>query len=47
MATPHLRATACPEPTQTVIDDDHLQQMTLGDRGLEREVLEIFIRQPP
>ena len=45
MAVPHLTATAGPEPTQTVIDDDHLRQMTLGDRGLEREVLEIFIRQ--
>ena len=28
-----------------VIDDDHLSRMTLGDRRLEREVLEIFIRQ--
>ena len=45
MAVPHLTATAGPEPTQTVIDDDHLRQMTLGDRGLEREVLEIFVRQ--
>jgi HPt (histidine-containing phosphotransfer) domain-containing protein len=27
------------------IDEDHLGQMTLGDRGLEREVLEIFVRQ--
>ena len=45
MAVPHLTATAGPEPTQTVIDDDHLRQMTLGDRGLEREVPEIFIRQ--
>lgn len=27
------------------IDDDHLGRMTLGDRGLEREVLEIFARQ--
>jgi HPt (histidine-containing phosphotransfer) domain-containing protein len=45
MAVPHLTATAGPEPTQTVIDDDHLRQMTLGDRGLEREVLEIFIGQ--
>ena len=27
------------------IDDEHLAQMTFGDRGLEREVLEIFRRQ--
>ncbi len=27
------------------IDDVHLERMTLGDRGLEREVLEIFARQ--
>jgi len=29
----------------SVIDDDHLGRMTLGDRRLEREVLEIFVRQ--
>lgn len=28
-----------------VIDADHLARMTLGDRQLEREVLEIFVRQ--
>jgi HPt (histidine-containing phosphotransfer) domain-containing protein len=27
------------------IDEDHLGRMTLGDRQLEREVLEIFVRQ--
>jgi HPt (histidine-containing phosphotransfer) domain-containing protein len=27
------------------IDEDHLHRMTLGDRSLEREVLEIFARQ--
>jgi len=27
------------------IDEDHLKRMTLGDRSLEREVLEIFARQ--
>jgi HPt (histidine-containing phosphotransfer) domain-containing protein len=27
------------------IDEGHLRRMTLGDRGLEREVLEIFARQ--
>ena len=30
---------------RAVIDDDHLRQMTLGDRDLERDVLEIFVRQ--
>jgi len=29
----------------SVFDEDHLKQMTLGDRSLEREVLEIFARQ--
>lgn len=29
----------------SVIDDAHLGRMTLGDRRLEREVLEIFARQ--
>jgi len=28
-----------------IIDDDHLGRITLGDRRLEREVLEIFMRQ--
>ena len=28
-----------------VIDENHLGRMTLGDRRLEREVLEIFVRQ--
>jgi HPt (histidine-containing phosphotransfer) domain-containing protein len=28
-----------------VIDERHLERMTLGDRALEREVLEIFLRQ--
>jgi HPt (histidine-containing phosphotransfer) domain-containing protein len=31
--------------TPGVIDEDHLGKMTLGDRSLEREVLEIFARQ--
>ena len=34
-----------PERTDSVIDEDHLGRMTLGDRALEREVLEIFARQ--
>ncbi|HXW42245.1 MAG TPA: Hpt domain-containing protein [Xanthobacteraceae bacterium] len=29
----------------TVIDADHLGRMTLGDRRLEREILELFVRQ--
>lgn len=29
----------------TAIDENHLQRMTLGDRRLEREVLELFLRQ--
>jgi HPt (histidine-containing phosphotransfer) domain-containing protein len=28
-----------------ILDDEHLAHMTLGDRRLEREVLEIFVRQ--
>jgi HPt (histidine-containing phosphotransfer) domain-containing protein len=31
--------------TLDAIDEDHLGRMTLGDRKLEREVLEIFVRQ--
>jgi HPt (histidine-containing phosphotransfer) domain-containing protein len=30
---------------EQIIDEAHLEQMTLGDRGLEREVLQIFVRQ--
>ncbi len=29
----------------SAIDENHLGRMTLGDRQLEREVLEIFVRQ--
>lgn len=28
-----------------VFDEEHLKRMTLGDRALEREVLQIFVRQ--
>jgi HPt (histidine-containing phosphotransfer) domain-containing protein len=48
MTGPRQSTTAACSPsetTPTVIDDDHLRQMTLGDPGLEREVLEIFMRQ--
>lgn len=36
-------AVAAPGPG--IIDEEHLGQMTFGDRRLEREVLEIFRRQ--
>lgn len=32
-------------PTDQAIDLDHLARMTLGDRSLEREVLQLFERQ--
>jgi HPt (histidine-containing phosphotransfer) domain-containing protein len=38
-------ASAGSDRQHAVIDDDHLSRMTLGDRRLEREVLEIFVRQ--
>ena len=34
-----------PQPDAAAIDEDHLGRMTLGDVKLEREVLEIFVRQ--
>jgi HPt (histidine-containing phosphotransfer) domain-containing protein len=40
-----LAATADRDRKPTVIDETHLQRMTLGDRRLEREVLELFVRQ--
>jgi HPt (histidine-containing phosphotransfer) domain-containing protein len=37
---------AAPRDRETsVIDEEHLWHMTLGDRRLEREVLQIFVRQ--
>ncbi|MGO9703431.1 MAG: Hpt domain-containing protein [Xanthobacteraceae bacterium] len=45
MATLSLLVEQDPERTERVIDEDHLGRMTLGDRSLEREVLEIFARQ--
>jgi len=39
---------AQPETTsrdEAAIDRDHLERMTFGDRGLERELLELFDRQ--
>ena len=36
---------APPPAVSTAIDQQHLSRMTLGDRGLEREVLQLFLRQ--
>jgi HPt (histidine-containing phosphotransfer) domain-containing protein len=33
-----------PNAERGILDEDHLARMTLGDRRLEREVLEIFVR---
>jgi HPt (histidine-containing phosphotransfer) domain-containing protein len=33
------------DTVQTVLDVEHLDRMTLGDRNLEREVLQLFDRQ--
>ncbi len=43
-ASSPLRVAGSQVPS-AAIDDDHLARMTLGDRALEREVLEIFLRQ--
>jgi HPt (histidine-containing phosphotransfer) domain-containing protein len=40
-----LSAAADRDRTPSVIDTSHLERMTLGDRRLEREVLELFVRQ--
>ena len=45
MAALSLLVEQGPDRTDSVLDDDHLGRMTLGDRDLEREVLEIFARQ--
>jgi HPt (histidine-containing phosphotransfer) domain-containing protein len=45
MATLSLLLEGNVAAAQSVIDEDHLRKMTLGDRTLEREVLEIFARQ--
>jgi HPt (histidine-containing phosphotransfer) domain-containing protein len=37
--------TSASDRGQNVLDEDHLARTTLGDRVLEREVLEIFVRQ--
>jgi HPt (histidine-containing phosphotransfer) domain-containing protein len=45
MAVSNLLAAAGRDQKPSVIDEDHLGRMTLGDRSLEREVLAIFVRQ--
>ena len=45
MTASSLPRVAVSELEPAVIDDAHLRRMTLGDRSLEREVLEIFARQ--
>ncbi len=45
MMTSCALAAAQSEPKPAAIDEDHLGRMTLGDRRLEREVLELFLRQ--
>ncbi len=45
MMTSCALAAAQSEPNPVAIDEDHLGRMTLGDRRLEREVLELFLRQ--
>jgi HPt (histidine-containing phosphotransfer) domain-containing protein len=45
MTQSSLLAVPCREQKPLIIDDDHLGRMTLGNRSLEREVLEIFARQ--
>lgn len=45
MAASSLLRTASRDQATVAIDEDHLARMTLGDRGLEREVLQIFARQ--
>src|SRR5271154_2566851 len=45
MTASNLSAAAGSDSKPSAIDEDHLARMTLGDRRLEREVLEIFLRQ--
>jgi HPt (histidine-containing phosphotransfer) domain-containing protein len=40
-----LAPTTVNDRMSAVIDETHLARMTLGDRRLEREVLELFVRQ--
>jgi HPt (histidine-containing phosphotransfer) domain-containing protein len=45
MTAPSALSEAGSDRQRAAIDEDHLGRMTLGDRRLEREVLEIFVRQ--
>jgi HPt (histidine-containing phosphotransfer) domain-containing protein len=45
MTRSNARSLPARERMSDSIDQVHLDRMTLGDRGLEREVLEIFARQ--
>jgi HPt (histidine-containing phosphotransfer) domain-containing protein len=45
MTLARLSAAAPRDRKPSAIDADHLERMTLGDRRLEREVLELFVRQ--
>ena len=45
MKASNLLTKAEPKGAPRVLDDAHLSRMTLGDASLEREVLEIFVRQ--
>jgi HPt (histidine-containing phosphotransfer) domain-containing protein len=45
MARSSAKSLPAHEPMSNSIDQVHLERMTLGDRGLEREVLAIFARQ--
>jgi HPt (histidine-containing phosphotransfer) domain-containing protein len=45
MALVSLRKAEDPDQVPAVLDEAHLARMTLGDRQLERDVLQIFVQQ--
>jgi HPt (histidine-containing phosphotransfer) domain-containing protein len=45
MAAVNLKKVRRPDQTPAVLDEAHLARMTLGDLQLERDVLQIFVRQ--
>jgi HPt (histidine-containing phosphotransfer) domain-containing protein len=45
MTAARLSDAATSDRKPNAIDEEHLGRMTLGDRRLEREVLELFLRQ--
>ncbi len=45
MAAVKLKKARGLDQTPAVLDEAHLARMTLGDRQLERDVLQIFVRQ--